>query len=413
MTPSNDNAHVSDRTPDANSSPRNHVSGSRVTWVPRLHPGRGGTREPDINVIRTTTLTTAGCTVLLLATTAACGTVENLTAAQKIDRAADKLGERTSLSLELGLDATPAALTKLAQSDEEPLPPQMAKAFTQSRISFSVRSKKPLADSGEKDIVGAGLKVTGPDGMLAEYRLVGDFTYYRMNLDAFSKLAGFPAPTADELPKGEEGEALRNVVEGKWVKFRTDDLTEGLKESGAAGSGKNGESGKSDKKASSDSLDSATQKKIMKAVRGALTRNVTFTDKGTKNGTDHVTAKASFRALLTDVFDRLRPLADELPEGAELPTAKDLKDAPNKKVAVDFAIKDGALTRVSLDVATLADDSRGAKVPLYMKFGEAGSDVLKAPSGATEVSPDGLVLGGPFGAGAGGSDSFDPLDEDF
>ncbi|WP_428954204.1 hypothetical protein [Streptomyces sp. cg35] len=374
-----------------------------------IFPARGPHGEPVISVIRTTTLTAAGCTALLLATTAACGTVENLTAAQKIDRAADRLGERNSLSLELGLDAAPAALTKLAgDTDGETLPPEMAKALTRSRISFSVRSKKPLADSGAKDIVGAGLKVTGPDGTLAEYRLIGDHTYYRMDMKAFSGLAGFPAPTADELPElppGEEGEMAKDVIDGKWVKFRTDDLVKGFEESGKAGKKE------TPKGSTADSLDAGTQKKIMKAVRSALEHNVTFTDKGSKDGTDHVTAKAPFRALLTDMFDKLRPLADELPEGAELPTEKDLKDAPNKKVAVDFAIKDGALTRVSMDVATLADDAQGVKVPMYVKFGEA-SDV-KAPAGAREVPADSLMLGGLFGIGETGSDSFDPMDEDF
>ncbi|WP_343244864.1 hypothetical protein [Streptomyces sp. SID14478] len=311
--------------------------------------------------------------------------MENLTAAQKIDRAADELGERHSLSVELGLDATPSALTKLAgESDGEVLPPQMAKALTKSHVSVSVRSRKPLADSGEKDIVGAGLKFTGPDGVLAEYRMVGDFTYYRMDLKAFSGLTGFPAPSADELPAGEEGEMFKAVVEGKWVKFKTDDLTKGTEKKPAKGS-------------ADDSLDAGTQKKVMKAVRGALQHNVTLTDKGSKDGTEHVTAKAPFRTLLTDLFDKLRPLSDELPEGAELPTEKDLKDAPNKKVAVDFAIKDGTLTRISMDVATLADDAQGVKAPLYVKFGEAAG--IKAPAGAREVPASALLLGSPFAAG--------------
>ncbi|MBO1334974.1 hypothetical protein J3486_27450 [Streptomyces sp. VRA16 Mangrove soil] len=364
--------------------------------------------EHVISVIRNTTLTAAGCAALLLATTAACGTVENLTAAQKIDRAADKLGERTSLSVELGLDATPSALMKLAGSGEDAMPPEAAKALTKSRITLSVRSKKPLADSGEKDIVGAGLKVTGPDGVLAEYRMVGDHAYYRMDMDAFADFAGVPAPTDDELPKGKDGDAVRDVLDGKWVSFDTAALEE------SAGK-------KTGKKPDSDSVDAATQKKIMKAVRGALAHNVTFSDKGSKDGVDHVTAKAPFRTLLTDLFDRLRPLADELPEGAEFPTSKDLKDAPNKKVAVDFAIKDGALTRVSLDAAALADDAKGVKAPIYVKFGEASD--IKAPSGATEISLDDLLSGsGMLGMGGPGftedsgsfeSGSLGSPDEDF
>src|SRR5882757_11256043 len=104
MTSSDDNAHVSDRTPGCTPSPHNPVDHLCVTWVIAVitvnewtRGCRAGTRdvveESTITAIRKT-VTAAGCAAVLLATAAACGTVQNLTAGQKVDHAVDRLGEQ-------------------------------------------------------------------------------------------------------------------------------------------------------------------------------------------------------------------------------------------------------------------------------------------------------------------------------
>ncbi|MGW6144062.1 hypothetical protein [Streptomyces sp. NPDC055140] len=345
----------------------------------------GPLRESDISAIRTTTLTAAGCAALLLATTSACGTVENLTAGQKIDKAADRLGEQKSLSFELGLDAKPDALMELAGGQgDEAMPPTIAKTFAGAHVTFSVRSKKPLSESGEKDFVGMGMKVSVPGGTLAEYRLAGDFVYFRLDMQKTSELMGFPLPSPKDLPKGEEG--LAKALEGEWVKV---DLSEFRKST--SGKGSNHAKG-------SGGLDEKAQRKVLKALRGVIADDVTLRSAGTEDGTERIVAKASFRELLTDLFDKLGPLKDELPPGAGFPTAKDLKGAPAKKVAVDFSITNGALSKISFDLAALADGKKGAKVPLVLKFGKAGD--ISAPSGATEVPLGDLARGNPFMSGA-------------
>ena len=259
------------------------------------------------------------------------------------------------------------------------MPPEFAKFFTGLRVKLSVESKKPLADSGEKDLVGVGMRVSGADGVLAEFRVVGDFTYYRADLEALGEAMGVPFPTVDELPESEK--ELRKVLEGKWVKVDNSELEQ-------SGKGTSG----------SQEIDTKTQQKILKAVRGVAAREVTFTSKGGSDGTEQIVAKASFRDLLTGVFDTLRPLADDLPAGTELPTNKDLKEAPDKKIAVNFSLKNGDLTRVSVNLAALADNAKGTRLPLVLTFGKA-SDV-SAPSGATEV-PVGELMGpgNPFTGG--------------
>ncbi|MEU5340861.1 hypothetical protein AB0H18_08490 [Streptomyces sp. NPDC020766] len=331
-------------------------------------------------------LTAAACTTALLTGVAACGTVENLTAGQKVDHAFEGLGEKKSLAFELGLDAKPSALTKLAgeAAPGEELPPELAELLTGVRVKVSVESRKPLADSGEKDLVGTGVTISGPDGVLAEYRLVGDYTYYRADMKALGEVMGFPLPSADELPESEK--ELKKVLEGKWVKVDTSELDRA------------GKGGKADKSGGPGEIDTRTQQKILKAVRGVVAREVTFSNEGGSDGVERIVAKASFRELLTGLLDKLRPLADDLPAGAELPTDEDLKDAPDKKIAVDFSLKNGDLTRVSVDLAALADGPKGTRLPLVVKFGEAGD--ISAPSGATEIPADGF--GGPGSPFTGG-----------
>jgi len=119
------------------------------------------------NPVLRRTLSAVGCTTVLLTGVAACGTVENLTAGQKADQAVAGragLGEMKSLSFELGLDAKPSALVKLAGGAEpsDELPTELAELFTDVRVKVSVEPRKPPADSGEKDLVGTGVKPATP-----------------------------------------------------------------------------------------------------------------------------------------------------------------------------------------------------------------------------------------------------------
>ena len=109
-----------------------------------------------------------------------------------------------------------------------------------------------------------GVKISGEEGVFAEYRMVGDYTYYRADMHAIGDAMGMPFPTADELDELPEGKQhLRPVLEGDWVKVNTADLQDAAEDAGA-GSGSDG----------SDELDAKTQKKILDAVRGVVAREV-------------------------------------------------------------------------------------------------------------------------------------------
>lgn len=352
-------------------------------------------------------LVALGCTTALVTGVAACGAVENISAGKRLENATDKLGERRSLSVELDLDATPEQLIALSKSDSsaEPMTREEAEALAGMRVSMSVQAKKPLAEAGDKDITGVRMKLSGPDGDLVEYRIMGETAYIRLDVKAFGELSGAPVPSADELPEDVPGgKVLRKLFDGGWVKVDTAEMKKAQEELGAGGGQKKGADGAD--------IDPETSRKITKQLKKLFAREVTIKDEGRRDGADHLVATGPVRTLLTGVFNELRPFTDEIPGGEDLPTAKDFKDVPNKKIAVDFAIRNGALTEASADLAPFAEGlKKGDKLPLKLTFGEAGK--IAAPSGATELdikelmeAAGAMMMGGIDDAGAVSDDDF-------
>ncbi|WP_223188455.1 hypothetical protein [Streptomyces sp. TRM68416] len=303
-----------------------------------------------------------------------------MSAGKKLDRAFEKLGEKNTLSFELALDTDAASLKALdAESDPAPgeeIPDEVAELLSGAKIAVTVQSKKPLSESGEKDLLGSAMKVTTSDGDLVEYRLIGDYAYARVDMDAMGKAMGGPLPDADDLPP--EAGALKDVLEGKWVKFDTKEMQKNAESKGAKGG-------------PASSLDAKTQKKLTASLRKVIAREVEFKTADGKDGTEHVTATAPFRTLITELLGEIRPLMKDLPPGMDLPTDKDLKDAPNAKVTADFTIKNGELAQVDLDLAKLAENAKVKKLGLTLRLSEGTKPT--APAGAKTIDLVELMSG--------------------
>ncbi|MFC9280565.1 hypothetical protein [Streptomyces collinus] len=351
--------------------------------------------ETVINAIRKT-LTATAVVGAVLAGSAACSTVEQLSAGKKLDRAFEELGKKKTLSFQLDLDTDVRSLKALdAQSDPAPgeeMPDEAAKLISGARIAVTVQSRKPIDESGEKDLVGVAMKISNSDGGLAEYRVIGDYAYMRVDMATMGKVAGAPVPAASDLPP--EAGAVKSLIAGKWVKFSTKEM-----EKATTGGRKNS------RPAPAPSLDAGTQKKLAAAVREVVAREVRFRTADGSGGTEHVTATAPFRTLITKLFGRIRPLVKDLPPGMELPTDKDLKSAPATDVKADFTLKDGELHKVHVGLAELAENTKVKKLGLTLRVGHGTGPTV--PAGATKLDLTELMRG--FFAGPGASDA-DALD---
>ncbi|GAA4127733.1 hypothetical protein AB0N37_00665 [Streptomyces griseoincarnatus] len=367
-------------------------------------PDRSLDKEIVIFALRKT-LTTTAVAGMVLAGTAACGTVENLSAGQKLDNAFDKLGEERSIAFELDLDTDAKSLMALDAEQSEPgeeMPAEIAELLSEGTISVSMHSKKPIEKSEDKDFTAFVMTVNGPDGALLEYRLIGDWFYARVDASTFGRIAGVPMPLASELPEG----PFRKLLEGEWIQVSKKEMEENGKGiPGAPGFG-------GEEPSAGPSLDAGTQKKLTDALKKVVAENVDFTTSGGSDGTEHIKATAPFRTLLTELFGALKPLQNDLPVGDELPTAKDLADAPNKKVSADFTLKNGELTEVSVDLARLAETAKVKKFALVLRVSEG--EKPEAPAGATKVTLEDLMGGfftGVVGEGLGEEFGDVPLEE--
>lgn len=313
--------------------------------------------------------------------------MEQLSAGKKLDQAFEELAGKKSISFELDLDTDAQTLKALdAAEDPEPgeeMPDEAADLLSGAKISVTVQSKKPIGESGEKDYVGMAMKVSTKDGDLIEYRVVGDYTYIRSDVASVGKALGAPVPPAEDLPP--EADGLKKVLEGEWVKFNTEEMEKSAAEMGAV---------PGEKPEPEPTLDAKTQKRLLDALRKTVAREVDFKTADGKDGAERITATAPFRTLITKFFGELRPFAKSLPPGMELPTDKDLKDAPNTKVTADFTLKNGELTEVYIDLAKLTENAKVKKLGLAVRMSEGQTP--KAPAGATELDME-EIFGG-FGA---------------
>ncbi|MFF3837823.1 hypothetical protein [Streptomyces sp. NPDC001930] len=318
--------------------------------------------------------------------------MEQLSAGKKLDQAFEKLGKEKSISFELDLDVDAKTLKLMdAESDPAPgeeLPDEAAELISGAKISVTVESKKAIDESEEKDFVAMAMKVSTSGGDLLDYRVVGDYTYVRSDVEALGKAMNTPMPPADQLPP--EAKGLKKVLDGEWVKFNT-------KEMEKAGQDMAEEMGKAPGATPSPeaSLDPKTQKKLVAALREVIAREVDFKTAGGQDGTEHITATAPLRTLLTKLIGELRPLTKDLPPGMDLPSDKDLKDTPDTKISADFTLKNGELTDVYVDLAKLAENAKVKKFGLALKM--SGGTKPVAPAGATEMNLEEL-MGGFFGA---------------
>ncbi|MDO0929875.1 hypothetical protein QQY24_32720 [Streptomyces sp. TG1A-8] len=162
------------------------------TEAARTRSARGSIPEETVIPAIRKTLTATALVGAVLAGAAACGTAKKLSAAQKIDQAVDKLGEQRSLSMELDLDTDAATLKALDNKTDpgNPMPADAAQLLADARVSLSVQSKKPLKDSGEKDLTGMAVKFSSAGTDLIEYRIAGDYAYLRADIKAIAANAG-------------------------------------------------------------------------------------------------------------------------------------------------------------------------------------------------------------------------------
>ncbi|MFF2658144.1 hypothetical protein ACFVUH_12340 [Kitasatospora sp. NPDC058032] len=356
-----------------------------------------------------TTLVAAACSTVLATGLAACGTVQQLSAADKVSTAFDKLGRSTSFSAELSVDATADQIEAFGAATGEKIDKESAAALAAVRLSVALSADKPLKDiqpskgaNGDTPAADRSLSssvaLTGKGGaLLFELRQVGDRAFARADLAGFARLVGEDPAGAEELTKDLPG-PLQGALKGKWVAFETKDLKQ---TGGSGGAGGNGAS-------PAPTLDPKATEGLTASLKDILNHDLSFEDKGKQDGKERITVTAPARKLTDDLLKAFEPLTKDIPNLGKLPKTAP-KDVPDRNLSLDVLLDGGALSAVTFDLAQLAEKAgTGTPLPVRIAFGK-DAPAVQAPADAATIGSEDLagllgeITGGLTGSGTAGS----------
>ncbi|MFD4659767.1 hypothetical protein ACFWP2_29540 [Kitasatospora sp. NPDC058444] len=343
----------------------------------------------------------------------ACGTVEQLSAAQKVSKAFDKVSDGKSAGFTLSIDATPEQVAAFANSGDHKgasglvgstrggrndMDEKTAKAISGLSISVAISADKPLKET--EAFKNAGQAGTNTDltldkslrvsylladrsgTALLEYRQVDATGYLHADAKGLMKLAGEDPSTVDELRADlpPEMKPVGDVLAGKWVSFDLQALAEQAKES----DGKKGAPG------AAPTTDPELGKQLLNSIKDVLGRTVTYEDKGKKDGTEHLWVSAPARQLVDEMYKAVKPLSAKFPKQlGEFPD-KAPSDVPDRRIGVDLYLKNGAFSSATFDLAQLAEKVEpGVNFPVKLAFNQAAPNV-QVPGDAVKLTNEQL-----------------------
>jgi hypothetical protein len=305
-------------------------------------------------------------------------------ARSKLSSASHSLGDATSLTVTVRLDATPAKLQLVTgQTGNKPkIATPQAKAITGGSIVIEAvaASGKHLSDVHSfSDLGAASLTLNSEGRTLASLRDVSKTLYLQVDLKHLLRLAGH----AQEYPKLRRMVAkspgfVKDVIAGKWVSIKLSTLTSFLKvaEGALEASGS----------APPTPSNSQTQQ-VIKLVRSALSKDVTV-DNGS-GGSGHLVVTGNIRKIGGDLLHALGSAIPGLVSG--LGATGSANTLPDRNVSMDAFVSNGVLSRLSLNLSQFAPAIvRSTPLPLVASFTRNTGSVV-APNAATPVSEAELI----------------------
>lgn len=298
---------------------------------------------------------------------------------QAFTEALDALAEYEGVTLELSLEADPAAL------EEDDTPPEVAEAIVNSSVTISAKGAT-LEDSQ----VQFTINVDGNEDA-AELRSVDQAVYLRADVgELVEKFGGDPAQidAFAQQATAQGFDFAQAFVDGDWVGIEgLDDLAQqfGLPQPTA---------------------DPEQAAEFVDQIAGILEQNVEVTSEGTDDVGAHLLLSVPLRDTVEDLYNSLQEFV-EAPAGT-LPTDT-LSDVPDVDVPVDVWVSDGRLVQVELDLVAIAE-AAGEEPPedvdeFVVRVGvDEFTEDVEAPSDFAEIDLQQLFEAF-FGASLGGMDS--------
>jgi hypothetical protein len=285
----------------------------------------------------------------------------------------DGLGDTDALTVTLKLDATADQLVALSKENPSDTPLTAKQAQELSTASLVIETKttdgsKLSSANGTSNKAAFRLAVQDNGNSLAEIRTVDNTLYIQADLktllDIFgkSKQYGELTARASSLPS-----FVQAFVQGKWVSLELNSLKSLASQFGA-----------------SASTNPQQNQKLLTDLKATLGRDVTVTRVGTDDQGDHLKVTAQSRALVDDIAKTVQA---DMPSAGLATNALKPTSVPDHSVVIDVWVKDGSLSKLSLDLVQFAkpgEAKAGDHLPVVLTFDKSADDISK-PAGAVPV----------------------------
>lgn len=306
------------------------------------------------------------------------GDISASTAAGQLASAVSALGQATTLTVGLKVDATSRQVLAFERQRHATLTAKQAAAIAGATVTFELMAPNGQTVSqisGLSSVAGANIAVVDNGASVLSIRVVGQTTYLQLDLkdlltaldqqQMYRQIVGAGA----QLPS-----FLSAAVQGKWISLPLSTLTSVAPRPSATRS--------------------APTNQFIEKLKALLTNDVTVT-KTTSAGTDTYTLTANLRTLAGDFSSSI---GGSVPGLGSVLTSARVSKLPNKNVTLTATVTSGALAALTFDLGQLSTTGRGA-LPIQLSFTRSGP-AITAPSGAVAVDP--AQLAQVFGALGGG-----------
>ena len=286
----------------------------------------------------------------------------------------DGLGNTDALTVTLKLDASSDQLVALSKEDPSgtPLTAKQAQELSTASVVIETKttdgSKLSTATGSSPSKAAFRLAVQDSGSSLAEIRSLDNTLFVQADLktllDIFGKSKQYGDLTArtSSLPP-----FVQAFVQGKWVSLDLNSLKSLASQFGA-----------------SASTNPQQNQKLLNDLKATLGRDVTVTRVGTDDQGDHLKVTAQSRTLVDDI---VKTVQADMPSAGLATNALKPSSVPDHSVVIDAWVKDGALSKLSLDLVQFAkpgEAKAGDHLPVVLTFDKSGDDIGK-PSGAVAV----------------------------
>jgi len=270
-----------------------------------------------------------------------------------------QLGDADILTTTFRLDASADDLVKIGDATNDPIPQNTADAISSARLVIETTKDKTFS-----------LSAIDGDNTLVELRVIDKTVYVQGDLSAMFDLAG--NPDALDTVKAQAAQLpnfVQAFVNGDWVSLDTQALSGLAGQLGATAT-------------SSPSADEGP--KLLAELRNTIDKDVTVKEVGTDSEGTHLQLSGNTRQLATDFQTAVR---DTVPGGGTVADRLDASSAESRTITLDAWVNDGALSKLSLDLAQFDDKNelpQGTSLPIVLTFEQSGH-TIDVPTSATPI----------------------------